>query len=180
MAHLGLPIRLATKSEVPAIEGVCVAAYAEYRDEVPATVFDAYFAGLRNLAAHWDDAVVLVAESGGRTAGCVLFYEDASREGLGLPPEWAGFGKLAVHPDMRGRGIGRALVEDCVERARRIGLPTIGLHTATFMKTACGIYERMGFLRCPQHDLTASDMLGVDGGARDVEVIAYRLDLAIL
>jgi hypothetical protein len=46
------------------------------------------------------------------------------------------------------------------------------------MKASCSIYGRMGFLRCPQHDLTASEMLGVDGGAHEVEVIAYRLNLA--
>jgi predicted N-acetyltransferase YhbS len=178
MVHSDLLIRPAIRHEIPVIEEVCVAAYAEHRDQVPAAVFDAYFEDLRQLAVHWDKAAVLVAEIDGRTAGCVLFYDDASLEGLGLPQGWAGFGKLAVRPDMRGRGIGRELVENCVHRASRIGSPTIGLHTASFMKAACSIYERMGFRRCPQYDLTASEMLGVDGGAREVEIIAYRLDLA--
>jgi predicted N-acetyltransferase YhbS len=178
MAHAGLLIRPAIRHEIAVIEDVCVAAYSQYRDEVPRAASDAYFQDLRQLAVHWEKAAVLVAELDGRTAGCVLFYDDASLEGLGLPQEWAGFGKLAVRPDMRGRGIGRALVENCVHRARRIGSPTIGLHTASFMKAARSIYERMGFRRCPQYDLTASEMLGVDAGVREVEVIAYRLDLA--
>lgn len=178
MLHSGLPIRQATRRDIPAIEDVCVAAYAEYRDEVPAAVSDAYFEDLRQLAAHWNKAAVLVAEPDGRIAGSVLFYADASREDLGLPETWAGFGKLAVRPDMRGRGIGRALVENCVHRARGIGSATIGLHTASFMTAARGIYERMGFRRCPQYDSTASEMLGVDAGASEVEIIAYRLNLA--
>jgi monoamine oxidase len=171
-------IRPAARHEIPGIEDLCVSAYAEYLDEVPSAVFDAYLRDLRRPAAHRDEAAVMVAEADGRIAGCVLFYDDASREGLGLPQGWAGFGKLAVRPDMRGRGIGRELVEHCVHRARRIGSPTIGLHTASFMKAARGIYERMGFRRCPEYDLTASEMLGVDGSAREVEVIGYRLDLA--
>jgi predicted N-acetyltransferase YhbS len=178
MAHSDLLIRPAIRHEIPVIEEVCVAAYSQYRDEVSAAVFDAYLDELCQLAADWDKAAVLVAEFNGRIAGCVLFYDDASLEGLGLPQEWAGFGKLAVPPDMRGRGIGRELVENSVHRARRIGSPTIGLHTASFMTAARSIYERMGFRRCPQYDLTASEMLGVDRGAHEVEVIAYRLDLA--
>jgi predicted N-acetyltransferase YhbS len=177
MERSGLPIRAAKRHEIPAIEEIYVWAYAEYRDEVPSAVFDAYIEDLRQLAVHWDEAAVLVAEFDGRIAGCVLFYADASLAGLGLPREWAGFRKLAVRPDLRGRGIGRALVESCVHRAHRIGSPTIGVHTASFMKAACNIYERMGFRRCPRYDLTASEVFGVAARARDVDVSAYRLDL---
>ena len=49
---------------------------------------------------------MLVAEVAGRLAGSVLFYADASTEGLGLPPGWVGFRKLAVDPRMRGHGLG--------------------------------------------------------------------------
>jgi predicted N-acetyltransferase YhbS len=178
MEHSDLLIRPAIRHEIPVIEEVCVAAYAQYQDRVPAAVFDSYVEDLRRLAVHWNEAAVLVAESDGRALGCVLFYDDASLEGLGLPLGWAGIGKLAVLPDMHGRGIGRKLVENCVDTARRSGSQRIGLHTAPFMKAARSIYERMGFRRCPQYDLTASEMLDLDGAARDVQIIAYRLDLA--
>jgi hypothetical protein len=106
------------------------------------------------------------------------FFADASTEGLGLPEGWAGFRTLAVHPAARGRGIARALSRRCVDAARARNTRTVGIHTAAFMRTACGIYEQIGFRRCPEHDLRFSAVLGLDLGAHDIPVIAYRLDLA--
>jgi predicted N-acetyltransferase YhbS len=171
-------IRPATREEIPDIQSVVAAAFAQFRAEAPAPLFHAYIADARNLAARWDMAEVLVAEVDRRIAGTVTFYPDASAEGLGLPKEWAGFRTLAVQPALRGRGIGRRLVDTCIDAARALDLKTIGIHTASFMRAACRIYEQTGFRRCPDYDLSASAMMGVDKSAGDVAVIAYRLDLA--
>ena len=169
-------VRRAVRHEIPEIEELCVAAYAQYRSEVPASVFEGYVADLRRLADHWQEAEVLVAEVDGRIGGSVLFFADASTEGLGLPQGWSGFRKLAVHPQMRGRGLGRRLTGACIDVARRRRAPTVGIHTASFMRAARSIYEQMAFRRCAEFDLSGSDMgLGEAGG--DVSVIAYRLDL---
>jgi GNAT superfamily N-acetyltransferase len=173
----GCLIRSASRHEIPEIEAVSVAAYAHYRGDMPAAIFDSYLADLRRLAQYWEETEVLVADLDGRIAGSVLFYADASSEGLGLPQGWAGFRKLAVHPEARGLGLGRELVGSCVDLARRLGAPTVGIHTTFFMKAACGIYEQMGFRRCPQYDVRAADILGLDAGVGEVKVIAYRLDL---
>jgi predicted N-acetyltransferase YhbS len=171
-------IRPATEHEIPEIEAVAVAAYAQYRAEVPRPVFDAYLEDLRRVAEHWREAEVLVAEVDGRIAGSVLYYADASTEGLGLPQSWSGFRKLAVHPEMRGRGLGRALTEACIAVARRCGVPAIGIHTTSFMQAARRLYEQVGFERCPEFDISAADM-GLGDGAEGVRIIAYRLDLAV-
>ena len=131
---------------------------------------------LRRLADYWNEATVLVAELDGRVAGSVLFYTDASSEGLGLPADWAGFRKLAVRPEMRGSALGRKLVQSCVDRARQLRAPAIGIHTSSFMNAACRIYARAGFRRSPEYDLTASEMLGVVSGS-ELSLLAYRLDL---
>jgi GNAT superfamily N-acetyltransferase len=170
-------IRSATRLEILEIELLSVAPYAQYCDEVPAAIFDAYTNDLRRLQEHWEEAEVLVAEVDGRIAGSVLFYPDASTEGLGLPGGWAGFRKLAVRPEMRGRHIGSKLVERCVELARRLGAPAVGIHTVSFMKAACRIYEQMAFRRCPQYDLNASDMLGMGQTIAKLKLLTYRLDL---
>lgn len=44
------------------------------------------------------------------------------------------------------------------------------------MRAARHIYEQMGFQRCPEFDIGASDM-GLGDGANEVRIIAYRLDL---
>jgi GNAT superfamily N-acetyltransferase len=171
-------VRPAAAREIPEIEAVTVAAYAEFRDRIPAAIFDAYMGDMRRLADRWEEAEVLVAELNGRVAGTVTFYADASSEGLGLPKGWAGFRRLAVHPAMRGHGIGRLLTEKCLDTARRLAAPTVGVHTAAFMQAARSIYDQMGFRRCPEYDLRASEILGLEAGVAEVAVIAYRLDLA--
>jgi GNAT superfamily N-acetyltransferase len=169
-------IRRAAESEIPGIEAVSVAAYAQYRDEVPAPVFDAYVDDLRRLADHWCEAEVLVAEVDGRIAGGVLYYSDASADDMGLPRGWAGFRKLAVHPQWRGRGLGRALAEACIAAARGRAAPAVGIYTTSFMRAARRVYEQMGFRRCPEFDVSTSDV-GLGDGAHDVSLLAYRLDL---
>ncbi|RWB34707.1 MAG: GNAT family N-acetyltransferase [Mesorhizobium sp.] len=42
-------------------------------------------------------------------------------QGLGLPHGWAGDPTLAAHPEMRGRGFGRLLLNRCLEAASRRG-----------------------------------------------------------
>lgn len=170
-------VRPAARRDIPEIEAVTVAAYAEFRDRIPAAIFAAYMDDLRRIAERWEEAELLVAELGGRVAGTVTFYASADSEGMGLPRGWAGFRRLAVHPEVRGRGVGRALTAACVEAARRHSAPTVGIHTAPFMTSARSIYDRLGFRRCPEYDLRAAAILGLEADGGDIAVIAYRLDL---
>ena len=57
-----------------------------------------------------------------------------------------------MSPDARGEGIGQALVDECVRRARRMGAAELGLHTSGSLRAAIRMYERMGFVRAPERD----------------------------
>jgi ribosomal protein S18 acetylase RimI-like enzyme len=78
------------------------------------------------------------------------------------------FRLLAVHPDARGRGVGRRLTEECLGRARTRGSVAVGLHTTVLMDVARAMYERMGFVRAPEHDFYPEPRF---------QVMAYRLTL---
>jgi ribosomal protein S18 acetylase RimI-like enzyme len=52
---------------------------------------------------------------------------------------------LVVEPAFRGLGVGRALTEECMNRAQRDGATCIALHTTPIMRVALPMYERMGF-----------------------------------
>ncbi len=171
-------IRRAIRQEIPEIERIVLAAFEQFRSEAPPIMFKAYLEKSRNVAAHWDDAEVLVTEARGRIAGTVTFHADASTQGVGLPGDWAGFRTLAVGPDARGHGIGRALVQRCIDTTRALGISTVALHTTAFMTTACRIYQSFGFRRCQEHDYRASTSLGIAQAPGEVAVMAYRLDLA--
>jgi GNAT superfamily N-acetyltransferase len=170
-------VRCALRREIEEIEQIGVAAYAEFRSEVPAAILEAYFADLRDLSNQWDQAQAIVAEIDGRIAGSVMFYADASTEGLGLPSQWAGFRKLAVAPRMRAQGLGRKLVEHCVGLARKCGATAVGIHTTSFMTAARRIYSDLGFRRCPSFDRKVTDLLNMDFDDKAFDIIAYKLEL---
>jgi ribosomal protein S18 acetylase RimI-like enzyme len=165
-------IRDAREDELGAVSALMQAAYVPYFEDVPAEqhdVIDGYLQDIGDVWSRLGDAELIVAEDDGRPVGAVTFFPDGTRaENGGWPHGWAGIRLLAVVPQARRRGIGRALTEECLRRARVKGVPAVGLHTTDFMAVAKGMYERMGFERVPEHDFHP------DSGTH---VIAYRLPL---
>jgi GNAT superfamily N-acetyltransferase len=52
---------------------------------------------------------------------------------------------VLLHPDLRGKGIGRLLVEEAIEFCRAKSYETVRLWTAEVLKAAKWIYESAGF-----------------------------------
>jgi ribosomal protein S18 acetylase RimI-like enzyme len=59
---------------------------------------------------------------------------------------------LATAKAARGRGVGEALVRDCVRRAAGEGRPALVLSTKPVMVAAQRLYARLGFERMPERD----------------------------
>lgn len=64
-----------------------------------------------------------------------------------------GFRMLAVDPAAEGRGVGGALTDACIERARTGGYRRMTITSMPWMARAHALYERRGFVRVPQLDL---------------------------
>ena len=62
------------------------------------------------------------------------------------------FRTLSVAPEGRRRGVGRALVVDCIDRARATGLTEVLLCSLSVMAPAHALYESLGFVRRPELD----------------------------
>jgi ribosomal protein S18 acetylase RimI-like enzyme len=124
---------------------------------------------LRDIARRHALSDVLVAEDKG--TGQVIGAISLVRDGEML--QVAGDGEcelrlLAVDPSSRGRGVGRALVEECIFRAKTAHARAIVLSTQSSMKSALRIYSTLGFERAPELDWQTPD------GRR---MLGYRLDL---
>ncbi len=144
-------------------------AYLEYGKSFPPEHWKSYLENIMDVRSRLGISELIVAELNGRMAGAVTLYLDASRSSQeGWPRSWAGIRLLAVYPAYRGRGIGRALIEECIQRCRELKITTIGLHTAGIMNIARQMYERMGFARVPEHDFHPRP---------GTVVMAYRLQL---
>jgi len=104
---------------------ICIEGYAQELERLP----EVYF-------------VLLLAEVDGVAAGCVALRRVASDEwGCEMKRLW-------VDGAFRGLGLGRRLVEEAIEWAKRLGLKTMYLDTVpAAMPEANRLYAAMGFVR---------------------------------
>ncbi len=147
---------------------VLVLAYSTYADPADPG-WDEHLELVRDIASRVARTVVLVAVEDGRVLGsATIELEDViGDDDPELPPDTAFLRMVGVHPSARRRGVGRALVEDVISRARRAGKRTLGLRTTPEMAPAHHLYESVGFVRDPSLDLP------LDYGS----LLGYRLDL---
>ena len=144
-------------------------AYQEYQVNFSPEVWERYSRDIMDVRSRLDTSELIVAENSGRLVGAVTFYPNTSPSDQGgWPAGWTGIRLLAVHPDARGMGIGRVLMDECLRRSRLLSATALGLHTTELMGIARGMYERMGFVRVPEYDFQAGP---------EVVVLGYRLDL---
>ena len=57
--------------------------------------------------------------------------------------------RMYVDPSVRGRGVGRALVEALEREAKLLGVTTVVLETGTRLGSAIRLYEAVGYARIP-------------------------------
>jgi len=165
-------IRDAVPADYPAIRDVIAAAYSQYAHLIKRDVFEPYLAELLDVERHARHGRWFIVENHGQVRGAGAFYPDASVQGFGLPPGWAGGRALAVHPDARGQGVARMLITVCEGLARDGGAPVFAFHTASFMTSAIALYDRLGYRRAPEFDF---DMAGrySRSAATPITSIAY-------
>lgn len=112
--------------------------------------------GLRYVATHQDDATTrrriapgecLVAERGGRLVGTITWYAGDNHSAC----RWyhredvAGFGQFGVEPELKGRGIGAALLAEVERRAAAAGFAEIACDTASPAADLIAMYSRRGY-----------------------------------
>jgi GNAT superfamily N-acetyltransferase len=114
---------------------------------------DPYLAVLRDVRHRAEHAEVLVAvdPAGGVIGGVAFVGEPGRFSDIAVTGE-AEFRTLAVAAPGRGRGIGAALVQECIDRARALGRRRLVLSTHPRMHAAHRLYERFGFVRDPERD----------------------------
>ncbi|MEV1017289.1 GNAT family N-acetyltransferase [Micromonospora sp. NPDC049801] len=80
---------------------------------------------------------VLVLRDGGEIVGCVALVRSSA--------DVFELSKMAVTPALRGRGLGRQLIEAAIGRARELGAATLFLGSSTKLPNAVHLYETAGF-----------------------------------
>lgn len=118
-----------------------------------------YYRMLANIGALSEDpgVRVLIAVTGdGSLCGGVVYFGDMAFYGSGGTAtsvrNASGIRLLAVSPEHRGRGVGRALTQACIDAARVAGHAEVILHTTEAMQIAWRLYEALGFVRSEELD----------------------------
>ncbi len=88
-------------------------------------------------ASHDPDGF-LIGEVDGRIVAVAMAGYDGHRG-------WVNY--LAVHPDLRGDGIGRTMMQAAEERLARLGCPKINTQVRGSNEDAIAFYEQVGFSR---------------------------------
>jgi len=132
--------------------------YAGTRDKVRA-----------DIAGRIRDSVALGAWIKGHLAGIVNYVggpDDPYAEFGG--EDEAGIRMLAVGLQSQRRGVGAALIQACIDRARSEDKTRIVLHTTPWMHAAQRLYPKLGFERAAELDFRPEP---------DLPLLGYKLPL---
>lgn len=127
---------------------MAVSAFHQFRDHYDD--WPAMRAGLSKTSGLSGSGEVIVAELDDKISGAVAYFGPDSPKAAFFEQRWPIIRMLVVDPAFRGKGIGRALSEACMARARRDEAPVIALHTSPIMSVALPMYLKMGFVKA--HD----------------------------
>lgn len=159
-------IRAIRPEEQAALGELTVAAYRAVPGE---TISPGYEETLRDVAARSDQADVLVAvDAAGTLLGGVTYVRGTGRYAEFESDDEAGIRMLAVSPTVQRGGVGRRLVQECIDRAVAAEKARIVLHTTEAMLAAQSLYGSLGFTRASGRDFMATPSM---------RLIAYVLEL---
>ncbi len=161
-------VRTAAVHEYGRVAEIMLAAYGS----LPGFHLESSYAEeLADVAGRAASTIQLVAVDGtsGAIVGAVTYLGDRSSpyaEPMG--PDEAAVRMLAVDPAAQGRGVGAALVQACIDRAREDGRSRLVLHTTEWMKAGQRLYERLGFRRAPERDGVVAGRIHLQGYVLDI------------
>lgn len=135
-------IRTATNADCAAVEALVHGVLKEYGLEPEPGATDS---DLKDLEAHYSrggGAFWVVLEAAGEIVGSCGIHRATSAD--------CELRKMYLRRDVRGRGLGRRLLELSIAQARELGFRRVTLGTAGVLKEAIRLYERAGFNPIPR------------------------------
>jgi len=138
-------IRRARLEDLPALMAIFAAdALGGHGDSADPAVLPEYQAAFQRIEASPNDALY-VAELGGEVVGTfqtTLIVSLTARGSANLAVE-----AVQTRNDMRGRGIGAAMMRFAIDEGRRLGARQVQLMSNATRSDAHRFYERLGFAR---------------------------------
>ena len=130
-----ITLRAAAEDDASAIVAIIQAAFEEYAGAIDPPS-GAHKESAEKMRAKMATDHAVLALLGERAVGCVLYRDGGT---------YMYFGRLAVLPEYRGRGIAGLLIEYVEWRARELGLPRVRLGVRVALPRLRARYERLGY-----------------------------------
>lgn len=150
-------IETARKEDFDAIAALNVQAYAEFAPHLHSGAWDVMRGNLQNIAERSQKADFIVYRQGSQVIGSIAYCPAGQSDPAIFGPGMASVLLLAVDPEHRGRGIGKALTEACIARACIDKAASLGLFTSELMQAAQHVYRSLGFVQdielSPRHGI---------------------------
>jgi ribosomal protein S18 acetylase RimI-like enzyme len=143
-----IEIRVAGADDYRAAGAVTAEAYREFAREGDSDWHE-YLERIEDVEGRAARTTILLAVEDDEIVGSATLELDGRTDPDDDPlaPHEAHIRMLGVHPDARGRGIGRLLMTGCESRAREAGRTTVSLHTTERMLAAQRMYQALGYER---------------------------------
>ncbi len=119
----------------------------------------AEFGAAKPGTAYYDEATDHLHELFSQTPRSAYFVAELNGEVLGgggifptqnLPADTVELVKLYLLPAARGRGVGKTLIDNCLQAARANGYARVYLETTEELTQAIPLYEKLGFTYLPE------------------------------
>lgn len=113
----------------------------EFNANKPGTVyFDETTDNLHQLFSSTDKSIYFVAEENGKILGGGGIFPTEN-----LPEGFCELVKMYLTKNARGKGLGRKMLEHCLQAAKDLGYTTVYLESMPELSTALKVYEKLGF-----------------------------------
>jgi GNAT superfamily N-acetyltransferase len=143
MQDARLVIREAKETDLHALIGLFAAdAVGGHGDTTDPSAYDDYLHAFRTIAAS-PEQTLYVAELAGEVVGTFQTMITTTLTGRGSSAMI--IEAVQTRADMRGQGIGAAMISFCIDKAKSSGMRMLQLTSNAVRKDAHRFYERLGF-----------------------------------
>lgn len=134
------------------------------RDVTNPKVVSAWMQGMRE----GQNVAVVATNDAEEIVGCAALFRDT----LSWSPH-VGDIRVLIAPGLRGKGLGRAMIQDCFKLALQQGISLLSAQMTVDQKAAVTIFEELGFSGSA---LLADHVMDRDGKKHDIVVLTCDVD----
>ncbi len=134
-------IRKIQKSDNKSLAKIIRSCFDDFKVPTPGTVYEDPSTDNLYELFHEPNSALFVAELNGALCGCCGIFPTE-----GLPEKCAELVKFYIDKNFRGKGLGKKLMEESIEFAKKSGYESIYIESLPEFSTAVSIYEKQGFV----------------------------------